>query len=280
MSDELTDVERRYLGAYSELEAEDSTTVDHEQARARVLAAAFSDAPQAASPPPPRRSAAVMLLSFGMGAAAVAALAVAWMGIRGQLGIFAGTPSHEQAPLTLGRAAQHEATPHPTDAPRTAPPTRPTTPTHVVEPPTQESPLPETTPAPPPAPKAARSAARPHASRRVSSTAARREPPPAAVEPRPPASATLDGAEVTRLEHARRLGQRGQYRAALRELDDHAQVYPNSLLATERDAERVVALCHLEDPAAASARADLLAGTPPRYLVRRVTRACDGPQQN
>lgn len=95
--------------------------------------------------------------------------------------------------------------------------------------------------------------------------------PPASVSPARP---TLDPAEVTMLDQARRLARRGEHEAALEKLRAHARAYPGSLLATERAAEEVVVLCRMGAASAEATRARFLAGRPPQYLRARVGRAC------
>ncbi len=275
MRDEPSMNEHRYLDAYAELEAEAEPSVDHGAVRDRVLAAAFDSS--AAAPmlePRRRRSAAVMLFGFGMAGAAVAAVAIAWVATRSPLDAEPTSQALEQAPLMLSASEPtHEVDPH-LGHDRPAPVAPPAPALDSLNPATA-SPAPDVAP-----PKHADTPSKRSSSHHrapPSSTPEATTPPELddtdVTSPLP--SATLKGAEVSQLEHARRLSRGGRYHAALDELRDHARTYPNSLLSLERDAERVVALCRLDDPSASDARSTLVARNPPRYLVRRVTRACD-----
>ncbi|MBX7080086.1 MAG: hypothetical protein K1X88_12900 [Nannocystaceae bacterium] len=94
-------------------------------------------------------------------------------------------------------------------------------------------------------------------------------------EPAPASEPSFDAAEVTALRRAQALLGRDP-QAALAQLERHAERYPGSSLAAERDAARVAALCNLDrvDDArrAAAAFERAHAGSP---LLARVRATCD-----
>lgn len=106
--------------------------------------------------------------------------------------------------------------------------------------------------------------------------------PPAARTPsslRAPAPDTDTLAEEARLlADARRASQAGAGEHALALLDEHASTFPKGWLEGEREAERVLVLCHLGRRAEATrAAAVFLEGRPKGPLTRRVEMSCAGP---
>ncbi len=93
-----------------------------------------------------------------------------------------------------------------------------------------------------------------------------------------PAPATSDDTlarEARLLAEAVHANEAGESVRALSLLDEHARIFPNGWLASERTAERVMVLCNLgrRDDAAREATA-FLAGRPESPLTRRVASSC------
>lgn len=94
-----------------------------------------------------------------------------------------------------------------------------------------------------------------------------------------PSSAPLDPllAEVTLLRKAQRAWQGGKPQVALDLAQRHAQAYPHSQLAVERDAVRVFALCALGRTAEAQSLAsELFARAPDSPLRTSLEESCAG----
>lgn len=97
----------------------------------------------------------------------------------------------------------------------------------------------------------------------------RRKPPPVAVEP------SIDAAEVALLRRAQAAAERAPAQA-LDLLLDHAQAYPRSSLAAEREIARATALCNLGRGDEARARAVAFEDQHPSSpLLPRMRRICN-----
>ena len=303
MTSTLKPRERRLLDAYLELESPLSEAGSEDE-RERIVAAAFAPgapvgAPVTAEGPVHRIASRGVLVGIGLGLCA-AVLVGWWVGSTSMLEV-SDLERPEQAPLFRDDRPVREAvltTPEPRSS------RRPSQGGAAAElaggvPSTEELPEPTGAVAPQepggtvPVESAPddealtsadaelvphrRGAVRPRAGARSTSptSVAASEPPtsesPASVSPARP---TLDPAEVTMLDQARRLARRGEHEAALEKLRAHARAYPGSLLATERAAEEVVVLCRMGAASAEVTRAQFLAGRPPQYLRARVGRAC------
>jgi hypothetical protein len=123
------------------------------------------------------------------------------------------------------------------------------------------------------------------------SVAAREAPAPPAseaaplappVEPAPPSASAAKSAatpsirsELELLRGAQRQLHRGEARAALALLAEHAQRFPTGVLAHERDASRVLALCQAGDFKSARAQAErFLQRSPQSPFAERVRASC------
>lgn len=95
--------------------------------------------------------------------------------------------------------------------------------------------------------------------------------------PAPVAPADTLEQEARLLAAARHAVSGGDAEHALALLDEHARVFPNGWLASDRAAERVVVLCSLGRRAEATREATaFLAGRSPSPLTRRVEMSCAG----
>jgi RNA polymerase sigma-70 factor (ECF subfamily) len=99
-------------------------------------------------------------------------------------------------------------------------------------------------------------------------------PPPAPPPVAQPAPERSSLAEETRLlREADRALRGGSAEAAISLLDEHAQRFPDGVLAPERSAERMVALCQLGKADAATA-SRFLASRSSSPLAARIRQAC------
>lgn len=105
----------------------------------------------------------------------------------------------------------------------------------------------------------------PHATVSVTSTA-------------PPANESSLSVETHLVRDATAALQRGDAAGALAALEDHARRFPHGVLAEERDAQRVLALCALGRTSEAKSRASRFAEQHPRSaLTGKVRGSCAGP---
>ncbi len=156
----------------------------------------------------------------------------------------------------------------------------------VVQPQRRRAPLPPSTLSPPTVPIAAVTVAPPAAReptveptvgdlpRDTSPQETPKPVPPAPVSQRPPSSRGLE-AELALIAAAQAAIQRADYAEALARLAEHERSFPAGVLAEERTAARVVALCGAGEHDAAQALAGgFLARHPTSPLAPRVRGAC------
>jgi hypothetical protein len=89
-----------------------------------------------------------------------------------------------------------------------------------------------------------------------------------------PASSTLQ-AESALVAAAQKALARGKPADALTALTEHADQFPDGMLAQERDGLRAVALCEMNSHMARSARREFMKKWPRSSLLLRVNLACD-----
>jgi hypothetical protein len=80
--------------------------------------------------------------------------------------------------------------------------------------------------------------------------------------------------ELELIRGAQRHLHRGEARAALALLNEHAQRFPSGVLAQERDASRVLALCQAGDPGARAQAERFLQRSPQSPFAERVRASC------
>jgi hypothetical protein len=111
-------------------------------------------------------------------------------------------------------------------------------------------------------------------------TSSRRATPsePVATDDPPPAASTL-AEEARLLGNAWRELNAGDNAAALAGLQEHARRFPNSPLAREREAARIVAWCAERKPGATAQAERFLADHAGGTLAQRVERACEASKK-
>ena len=104
---------------------------------------------------------------------------------------------------------------------------------------------------------------------------AERGPPTRAAPPAPSAAARSIQNELELIRNAQKQLHRGDARAALSVLSEHARRYPTGALSEEREASRVFALCGLGDVAGARQQAErFLRRAPNSPFAERVRASC------
>lgn len=99
--------------------------------------------------------------------------------------------------------------------------------------------------------------------------------PDEAVEARDEPDLVAIERETELLREAHAASRRGDARAALALLDEHARRFPRGMLTSERSGLRVLALCDAGEVAQARTEASrFLASSPPSGLAERVRRSC------